>query len=84
MSTTGILQICFALNFIAFDVMMFYDIPQVCTILAEMWCLFRMTNFSSTKLSRLGYCPDIPVLQKFWKLCEQQLNISGKFSLFVL
>ncbi|KAH9786134.1 Sister-chromatid cohesion protein 3 [Citrus sinensis] len=51
---------------------------RVCTILAEMWCLFRMTNFSSTKLSRLGYCPDIPVLQKFWKLCEQQLNISDE------
>lgn len=50
---------------------------KVCTILAEVWCLFRKENFSSTKLESLGYCPDESVLQKFWKLCEQQLNISG-------
>ncbi|KAK1561092.1 hypothetical protein Q3G72_034335 [Acer saccharum] len=51
---------------------------RVCTILAEMWCLFRMTNFSSTKIEKIGYCPDAHVLQKFWKLCEQQLNISDE------
>ncbi|KAL5793037.1 hypothetical protein ACOSP7_001631 [Xanthoceras sorbifolium] len=51
---------------------------RVCTILAEMWCLFRLTNFSSTKIEKLGYCPDAHVLQKFWKLCEQQLNISDE------
>lgn len=56
-------------------------LSQVCTILAEMWCLFRQTNFASTKLECLGYSPDESTLQKFWKLCEQQLNISGKQTL---
>ncbi|KAM6558472.1 hypothetical protein CsatA_027711 [Cannabis sativa] len=51
---------------------------RVCTILAELWFMFRMTNFSSTKLERLGFCPDEAILQKFWKLCEQQLNISDE------
>ncbi|KAG5514343.1 hypothetical protein RHGRI_035679 [Rhododendron griersonianum] len=51
---------------------------RVCTILAEMWCLFRQTNFASTKLECLGYSPDESTLQKFWKLCEQQLNISDE------
>ncbi|KAK7845117.1 sister-chromatid cohesion protein 3, partial [Quercus suber] len=51
---------------------------RVCTILAEAWFLFRKTNYTSTKLERLGYCPDISILQKFWKLCEQQLNISDE------
>ncbi|KAG4120112.1 hypothetical protein ERO13_D11G123600v2 [Gossypium hirsutum] len=49
---------------------------RVCTILADVWCLFRKTNFSSTKLERLGYCPDVSILQKFWTLCEKQLKIS--------
>ncbi|XP_021279482.1 sister-chromatid cohesion protein 3 [Herrania umbratica] len=51
---------------------------RVCTILADVWCLFRNTNFSSTKLERLGYCPDVSILQKFWRLCELQLNISDE------
>lgn len=51
---------------------------RVCTILADTWCLFRKTNFSSTKLETLGYCPDFSVLQKFWILCERQLNISDE------
>lgn len=34
-------------------------------------------NYTSTTLERLGYCPDTSILKKFWKLCEQQLNISG-------
>ncbi|KAF3954956.1 hypothetical protein ACB098_10G086500 [Castanea mollissima] len=51
---------------------------RVCTILAEAWFLFRKTNYTSTKLERLGYCPDASILQKFWKLCEQQLNISDE------
>ncbi|KDP21541.1 hypothetical protein JCGZ_22012 [Jatropha curcas] len=51
---------------------------RVCIILAEAWCLFRQTNFSSTKLESLGYCPDTSVLQKFWRLSEQQLNISDE------
>ncbi|KAG2697238.1 hypothetical protein I3843_07G096600 [Carya illinoinensis] len=51
---------------------------RVCTILAEAWFLFRKTNYSSTKLERLGYCPEASILQKFWKLCEQQLNISDE------
>lgn len=51
--------------------------PKVCTVLAEMWCLFRKTNFVLTKLENLGYCPDESVLQKYWELCEKQLYISG-------
>ncbi|XP_022758099.1 sister-chromatid cohesion protein 3-like [Durio zibethinus] len=49
---------------------------RVCTILADVWCLFRKTNFLSTKLERLGFCPDAPILQKFWRLCEQTFKIS--------
>ncbi|XVF72517.1 hypothetical protein PTKIN_Ptkin12aG0127600 [Pterospermum kingtungense] len=49
---------------------------RVCTILADVWGLFRKTIFLSTKLERLGYFPDAPILQKFWRLCEQQLKIS--------
>ncbi|KAI3425528.1 SCD domain-containing protein [Psidium guajava] len=49
---------------------------RVCTILAELWFLFRMTNFSSTKLENLGYFPDSSLCQKFWNLCEQQLDIT--------
>ncbi|XP_021608401.1 sister-chromatid cohesion protein 3 isoform X4 [Manihot esculenta] len=49
---------------------------RVCIILAEVWCLFRQTNFSSTKLERLGYCSDTSVVKRFWSLCEQQLKIS--------
>ncbi|GMN38154.1 hypothetical protein TIFTF001_007378 [Ficus carica] len=55
-----------------------YFVLQVCTILAEAWSLFRRTIFSSTKLERLGYCPDVSIVQKFWRLCEQQLNISDE------
>ncbi|OVA11427.1 STAG [Macleaya cordata] len=51
---------------------------RVCCILAEMWCLFRKSNFASTKLEGLGFCPDVSILQKFWTLCEQQLNISDE------
>lgn len=51
---------------------------RVCIILAQVWCLFKKTKFSSTKLESLGYCPDSSVLRKFWKLCEQQLNISDE------
>ncbi|XVF73244.1 hypothetical protein PTKIN_Ptkin12aG0185900 [Pterospermum kingtungense] len=51
---------------------------RVCTILADVWCLFRKTNFLSTKLERLGYCPNASILQKFWRLCEQQLKISDE------
>uniref|UniRef100_A0A7N0ULZ7 Cohesin subunit SA-3 n=1 Tax=Kalanchoe fedtschenkoi TaxID=63787 RepID=A0A7N0ULZ7_KALFE len=49
---------------------------RVCVILAEVWCLFRDSNFSSTKLESLGYTADRSTIQKFWKLCEQQLNSS--------
>ncbi|KAL2345358.1 hypothetical protein Fmac_006643 [Flemingia macrophylla] len=51
---------------------------RVCTILAETWFLFRTTNFNKTKLERLGYSPDANVLQKFWELCQQQLNMSDE------
>ncbi|XP_058083552.1 sister-chromatid cohesion protein 3 [Magnolia sinica] len=51
---------------------------RVCIILAEMWCLFRKSRFSSTKLEGVGFCPDNSIIQKFWKLCEQRLNISDE------
>ncbi|RZC53339.1 hypothetical protein C5167_012201 [Papaver somniferum] len=47
---------------------------RVCGILAEMWFMFRKSNFASSKLEGLGFCPDVPMVQKFWSLCEQQLN----------
>ncbi|RZC93867.1 hypothetical protein C5167_016561 [Papaver somniferum] len=47
---------------------------RVCAILAEMWFMFRKSNFASSKLEGLGFCPDVPMVQKFWSLCEQQLN----------
>ncbi|KAK7244685.1 hypothetical protein RIF29_39510 [Crotalaria pallida] len=49
---------------------------RVCIILAETWFIFRSTNFSKTKLERLGYQPNEDVIQQFWELCQQQLNIS--------
>ncbi|XP_077232423.1 sister-chromatid cohesion protein 3 [Tasmannia lanceolata] len=51
---------------------------RVCTILADVWCLFRKSRFLSTNLERLGFCPDTSSLQKFWKLCELRLNISDE------
>ncbi|MCL7023817.1 hypothetical protein MKW94_013499, partial [Papaver nudicaule] len=49
---------------------------RVCAILAEMWLMFRRSNFASSKLEGLGFCPDVPMVQKFWSLCEHQLNSS--------
>lgn len=49
---------------------------RVCVILAEMWCLFKKSKYSSTKMDALGYYPNVVMLQKFWKLCEKQLNVS--------
>ncbi|KAI3913916.1 hypothetical protein MKW92_029172, partial [Papaver armeniacum] len=46
----------------------------VCAILAEMWFMFRKSNFASSKLEGLGFCPEVPVVQKFWSFREQQLN----------
>ncbi|KAI3805956.1 hypothetical protein L1987_21844 [Smallanthus sonchifolius] len=51
---------------------------RVCVILAESWCLFRKSNYDSTKVESLGYRPDISTIRKFWKLCEQQLDISDE------
>lgn len=51
---------------------------RVCAILAESWFLFRKTNFSATNLENLGYSPDASICQKFWKLCEQQLDITDE------
>lgn len=42
-----------------------------------MWCLFKKPKYSSTRLESLGYLPQLDVVQNFWKLCEQQLNIPG-------
>ncbi|KAL5701477.1 peptidyl-prolyl cis-trans isomerase precursor [Ranunculus cassubicifolius] len=49
---------------------------RVCVILSESWDLFRESKYSSTKLERLGFCPDTPTIVKYWKLCVQQFNIS--------
>ncbi|KAI4301329.1 hypothetical protein L6164_034617 [Bauhinia variegata] len=51
---------------------------RVCSILAEMWFLFRKSNFSKSKLERLGYQPDGNLIQKFWEFCQQQLNVSDE------
>ncbi|KAG8067397.1 hypothetical protein GUJ93_ZPchr0005g15585 [Zizania palustris] len=51
---------------------------RVCVITAEMWCLFKKQKYSSTRLESLGYLPQLDVVQNFWKLCEQQLNISDE------
>jgi hypothetical protein len=42
-----------------------------------MWCLFKKSKYFSTRLESLGYLPELDMVQKFWELCEQQLNISG-------
>lgn len=49
---------------------------RVCAILADIWCLFKKTKFDLTKLEILGYCADEPIIEKYWKMCEQLLNIS--------
>lgn len=49
---------------------------RVCAILADIWCLFKMAKFDMTKLEILGYCADEPIIEKYWKMCEQLLNIS--------
>ncbi|TVU49773.1 hypothetical protein EJB05_01109 [Eragrostis curvula] len=51
---------------------------RVCIITAEMWCLFKMSKYSSTRLESLGYVPQLDNVQNFWKLCEQQLSISDE------
>ncbi|XP_019444130.1 PREDICTED: sister-chromatid cohesion protein 3-like isoform X3 [Lupinus angustifolius] len=49
---------------------------RVCIIFSEIWFLFRRENFFETPLERLLYEPNEYVLRKFWKLCEQLLNVS--------
>ncbi|KAI3449562.1 hypothetical protein Pfo_006227 [Paulownia fortunei] len=49
---------------------------RVCGILADIWCLFKRTKFALTKLEILGYCPDESIVEKYWKMCEQLLNVS--------
>lgn len=51
---------------------------RICSILAELWCLFKKSKFTSTKLEILGYCPDESTVQKYWKLSEQLLNVSDE------
>ncbi|KFK37551.1 hypothetical protein AALP_AA4G271400 [Arabis alpina] len=51
---------------------------RICALLAEEWCLFRKSNFDSSKLESLGYCPDNVMVQKFWKLCEETFNTSDE------
>ncbi|CAN8285719.1 unnamed protein product [Cochlearia groenlandica] len=51
---------------------------RICAILTEEWCLFRKSNFDSSKLDMLGYCPDNVLLKNFWKLCEEILSTSDE------
>ncbi|KAG6417862.1 hypothetical protein SASPL_120059 [Salvia splendens] len=48
----------------------------VCGILADTWCLFKRAKFSMTKLEILGYTPDVTVIEKYWRMCEQLLDVS--------
>ncbi|XP_047941271.1 sister-chromatid cohesion protein 3 isoform X1 [Salvia hispanica] len=48
----------------------------VCGILADTWCLFKRAKFSMTKLEILGYSPDVTVIEKYWRMCEQLLDVS--------
>ncbi|KAG5606174.1 hypothetical protein H5410_027666, partial [Solanum commersonii] len=52
-------------------------------VISEQWWLFRKATFASTELEALGYFLDESILQKFWKLCECQLNIPGGGSMFL-
>lgn len=47
---------------------------RVCIILVELWGVFKKSNFSSTALEMLGFCPEESMLESFWRLCEQQLD----------
>ncbi|KAL7112780.1 hypothetical protein ACP275_04G023100 [Erythranthe tilingii] len=49
---------------------------RVCGILADTWCLFKRIRFASTNLEMLGYSPDESIVKKYWKMCEQLLNVS--------
>ncbi|GJW54031.1 sister-chromatid cohesion protein 3, partial [Tanacetum coccineum] len=51
---------------------------RVCTILAELWCLFKKSLYTSSKVERLRYQRAISTLKNFWKLCEYQLDISDE------
>ncbi|WMV30209.1 hypothetical protein MTR67_023594 [Solanum verrucosum] len=53
-----------------------------CVVFSEQWWwLFRKATLaSSTELEALGYSPDESIHQKFKKLCERQLNITGGLS----
>lgn len=51
---------------------------QVCGILADVWCLFKKSKFALTKLEMLGYSPDESIVEKYWKMCEQLLIVSGE------
>uniref|UniRef100_M1BFE8 Condensin complex subunit 1 n=1 Tax=Solanum tuberosum TaxID=4113 RepID=M1BFE8_SOLTU len=47
----------------------------VCVIFSEQWWLLRKATFASTELETLGYSPDESIIQKFWKVCEHQINL---------
>ncbi|XP_057782454.1 sister-chromatid cohesion protein 3-like isoform X2 [Salvia miltiorrhiza] len=49
---------------------------RVCGILADTWCLFKRTKFALTKLEILGYSPDVTIIEKYWRMCEQLLDVS--------
>ncbi|KAH9612413.1 hypothetical protein KSS87_005628 [Heliosperma pusillum] len=49
---------------------------RVCTMLAELWCVFKKSRFTSTALEVLGFRPEQSIVVKFWTLCSQQLELS--------
>ncbi|PKA54936.1 hypothetical protein AXF42_Ash000772 [Apostasia shenzhenica] len=51
---------------------------RVAVILGEMWNMFNQSKYASTTLECLGYYPDISMVRKFWKLCQQILCISDE------
>lgn len=46
-------------------------------MLADLWCLFKRTKFESTKLEILGYSPHESIIEKYWRICEPLLDVSG-------
>lgn len=52
-------------------------------MLADVWCLFKKSKFALTKLEMLGYSPDESIVEKYWKMCEQLLIVSGELLLLL-
>ncbi|KAG9457523.1 hypothetical protein H6P81_002031 [Aristolochia fimbriata] len=51
---------------------------RVIAILVELWCLLKKSRFLSTELEALGFSPNAAIIKKFWKVCEQRLDIADE------